>query len=73
MADWGAPTFADPYLFVPEVARVLRQGGLFAFSGATPLNWLCFDEQADTYADAPRSSPTSECTAGRRRKGRSSS
>ena len=26
MADWGAPTFADPYLFVPEVARVLRPG-----------------------------------------------
>ena len=50
-ADWGATTFADPYLFVPEVARVLRHGGLFAFSGATPLNWLCFDEQADTYAE----------------------
>ncbi len=24
LADWGAPTFADPFLFVPEVARVLR-------------------------------------------------
>ena len=40
MADWGAPTFADPYLYVPEVARVLRRGGLFAFSGATPIAWL---------------------------------
>jgi ubiquinone/menaquinone biosynthesis C-methylase UbiE len=36
-ADWGAPTFSDPYLFVPETARVLRRGGLFVFSGATPL------------------------------------
>jgi SAM-dependent methyltransferase len=51
LADWGAPTFADPHLFVPEVARVLRHRGLFAFSGATPLDWVCFDERADTYAD----------------------
>ena len=47
MADWGAPTFADPHLFVPEVARVLRPGGLFAFSGATPLAWMAWDEKAD--------------------------
>ncbi len=47
MADWGAPTFADPHLFVPEVARVLRSGGLFAFSGATPLAWMAWDEEAD--------------------------
>jgi len=45
------PTFADPYLFVPEVARVLRRGGLFAFSGATPLDWLCFDDEADAFSD----------------------
>jgi SAM-dependent methyltransferase len=49
LADWGAPTFADPFLFVPEVARVLRPGGLFAFSGATPLAWLAFDEPADAW------------------------
>ena len=49
MCDWGATTFADPYLVVPEVARLLRPGGLFAFSGATPLSWLCWDEEADTY------------------------
>ena len=51
MADWGAPTFSDPYLFVPEVARILRPGGLFAFSGATPLDWITFDEEADTFSD----------------------
>ena len=28
MCDWGATTFADPYLVVPEVARVLRPDGL---------------------------------------------
>ena len=30
--DHGAMTFADPYLTVPEVARLIRPGGLFAFS-----------------------------------------
>ncbi len=46
--DHGAMTFADPYATVPEVARLLRPGGLFAFSHSTPLALLCFDEQADT-------------------------
>lgn len=33
--DHGAMTFADPYATVPEVARVLRPGGLFAFNIST--------------------------------------
>jgi SAM-dependent methyltransferase len=45
--DHGAMTFADPYLVVPEVARLLRPGGLFAFSHVTPIEWLCYDEAAD--------------------------
>lgn len=44
--DWGATTFTDPYRTVPEVARVLRPGGLFAFSGGTALEWCCYDERA---------------------------
>ncbi|HZU12489.1 MAG TPA: class I SAM-dependent methyltransferase [Chloroflexota bacterium] len=39
--DWGAMTFSDPYRTVPEVGRVLRPGGLFAFSGATPISFIC--------------------------------
>jgi len=35
--DYGAMTFADPRLTVPEAARLLRRGGLFAFSTGTPL------------------------------------
>ena len=35
--DWGAMTFADPYRTVPEAARVLRTGGLFAFCGGAPI------------------------------------
>jgi SAM-dependent methyltransferase len=42
--DHGAMSFADPLLVVPEVARVLRPGGLFAFSHLTPLAWICVDE-----------------------------
>ena len=45
--DFGAATFADPLPMVPEVARVLRPGGRFAFSHATPLDWLCFDAETD--------------------------
>lgn len=47
MADWGAPTFADPYLLVPEVARLLRRGGLFAFSGGTAIEWCCYDPESE--------------------------
>ena len=49
--DHGAMTFADPYATVPEVARVLRPGGLFAFSHSTPLSLLCFDLESDTMAE----------------------
>jgi SAM-dependent methyltransferase len=45
--DWGAMTFCDPYLTVPEVSRLLRPGGLFAFSSSTPLYHVCFDQEAD--------------------------
>jgi SAM-dependent methyltransferase len=46
--DHGALSFADPYKVVPEVARVLRPGGLFAFSHTSPLSWVCWDDEADT-------------------------
>jgi SAM-dependent methyltransferase len=40
--DYGAMTFADPYLTVPEVARLLRPGGLFAFSHASPIRMIAW-------------------------------
>jgi SAM-dependent methyltransferase len=46
--DHGALTFADPYATVPEVARLLRRGGLFAFSHSTPFSWLCWNDETDT-------------------------
>ncbi len=43
--DWGAMTFCDPYRTVPEAARLLRAGGLFAFMTAAPIPALCQDRQ----------------------------
>jgi SAM-dependent methyltransferase len=44
MCDHGAMTFADPYRTVPEVARVLRPGGLFAFNIESPLHFVCWND-----------------------------
>jgi ubiquinone/menaquinone biosynthesis C-methylase UbiE len=41
--DYGAMTFADPYLTVPEAARVLKPGGIFVFSATSPLYMMCLD------------------------------
>jgi SAM-dependent methyltransferase len=49
--DHGAMTFADPYRTVPEVARLLRPGGLFAFSHASPIETLAWAPDADHAGD----------------------
>jgi SAM-dependent methyltransferase len=43
--DHGVMGFADPYLTVPEVARVLRPGGAFVFNGTTPWIWVAWGQQ----------------------------
>lgn len=48
--DHGAMTFADPHRTVPEVARVLRPRGLFAFNVASPLLWLTIADGDDAPA-----------------------
>jgi SAM-dependent methyltransferase len=45
--DHGAMTFGDPYLTVPEAARLLRPGGLLAFSMNTPIYDLCWEPGVD--------------------------
>jgi SAM-dependent methyltransferase len=45
--DYGAMTFADPYAAVPEAARVLRAGGLFAFCTTSPLFSMCQPDGAE--------------------------
>jgi SAM-dependent methyltransferase len=45
--DHGAMTFADPYRAVPEAARVLRPGGLFAFNHHTPIEAIAWPLDGD--------------------------
>lgn len=47
MCDHGAMTFADPYRTVPEVSRLLRPGGLFAFSHSSAFHSACWDDAKD--------------------------
>ena len=49
--DHGAMTFADPYRTVPEAARLLRSGGLFAFSHHTPIESIAWPLDSDKVGD----------------------
>ena len=52
--DHGALSFADPFEAVPEAARLLRSGGILAFSAFAPLAWVTLDEAADTWTTTLR-------------------
>ena len=60
--DHGAMTFADPYRTVPEAARLLRHGGLFAFNHHSPIETICWALGDETSATASHST-ISGCTA----------
>ena len=59
--DHGAMTFPDPDITVPEVARLLRPGGLLAFSHTTPLSQLCWRPRTETSSTPSCTGPTSGC------------
>jgi SAM-dependent methyltransferase len=48
--DHGAMSFCDPQKTVPEVARVLRPGGLFAFCATHPLVYLTWNREKERQA-----------------------
>ena len=47
--DHGAMTFASPEHVVPEVSRVLRDGGRFVFCMSTPLRDVCSHPQTGAF------------------------
>ncbi len=49
--DHGAMRFADPHATIPEAARLLRPGGLLAFSMYTPFIDLVYDDDAQAPTD----------------------
>ncbi|MGH2356365.1 MAG: class I SAM-dependent methyltransferase, partial [Chloroflexota bacterium] len=46
LSDHGAMSWGDPDRTVPEVARVLRPGGLLVFCASSPFLRLCWDDEA---------------------------
>jgi ubiquinone/menaquinone biosynthesis C-methylase UbiE len=50
-ADYGATTFVDPYLTVPEAARLLKPGGIFVFAATSPLYMMCLDLEKDVITE----------------------
>jgi SAM-dependent methyltransferase len=46
-SDHGALSWGDPHRVIPEVARLLRPGGLLVFNVTSPWARVCLDEQAD--------------------------
>ena len=46
--DHGAMSFADPARTIPEVARILRPGGLFAFNLEHPIHAMAWSKDGTT-------------------------
>jgi SAM-dependent methyltransferase len=49
--DHGAMSFADPLRTIPEAARLLRPGGLLAFSMDTPILSVAWPPESDHPGD----------------------
>jgi SAM-dependent methyltransferase len=52
--DHGAFNFADPRRLVPECARLLRRGGLLAFSMPTPILDIFWNEERAAMGERPQ-------------------
>ena len=52
--DHGAFNFADPGRLVPECARLLRPGGLLAFSMPSPILDIFWNEQGEKVDERPQ-------------------
>ena len=51
ISEYGASIWADPYLWIPEAARLLRPGGRLIFLVNGTLLMLCMPDEAGVAAD----------------------
>jgi SAM-dependent methyltransferase len=54
LSEHGAATWADPYRWIPEAARLLRPGGRLVFLHSTPLAVLCFPAVGEVSTELQR-------------------
>jgi SAM-dependent methyltransferase len=54
ISDYGASLWCDPYLWIPEAARLLQPGGRLAFTRRSPLFVLCAQTGASAGAALQR-------------------
>ena len=50
ISEYGASIWCDPYVWMPEAARLLRPGGRLVFLVNAPLHMLCMPDEVDTPA-----------------------
>ena len=55
VSEHGAATWADPYKWIPEAARLLRPGGRLVFLHTTPLVHICFPDVGEVTTSLQRS------------------
>jgi len=53
VSEYGAAIWCDPYIWIPEAARLLRPGGRLEFLGHSPLVMICTPEGAATPEEEP--------------------
>ena len=51
ISEYGAAIWCDPYLWIPEAARLLRPGGELIFLRDAPLRSLCAPDSEDPAGD----------------------
>ena len=61
ISEYGAAIWCDPYVWIPEAARLLRPGGRLIFLGHSPILQMTYpeDPEAPAGADTPTDALTS--------------
>jgi SAM-dependent methyltransferase len=52
ISEYGAATWCDPYVWIPEASRLLRDGGRLVFLNNSALLALCMNDDEDVPAGA---------------------